>query len=182
MKNASKRGKWRLAHAQLIFVESIHRIKKRRPIEFVTQYFSLIRFQNMSALHTRTGAKQKIFITKLESQNLIWWIQKILRRKKWKPDINVLYIFRDTFYRKFNLRFKQPPQDTCDFCDKIKFKIESAPLKTIERMKLIESKENHLERVELVNREYKKCVSDSKFSADEKVFLVFDLEKVLPTP
>lgn len=29
-----------------------------------------------------------------------------------------MYMFRDTFYRQFNLKFKPPAQDTCDICNK----------------------------------------------------------------
>lgn len=92
------------------------------------------------------------------------------------------YMFRDVFYRKFNLRFKQPQQDTCNFCDKMKHKIDASPLKSIERMRLIQEKDNHLQIIEHLEREYKEYLSESKFSADERIVLVFDLEKVFETP
>lgn len=93
-----------------------------------------------------------------------------------------MYMFRDTFYRKFNLRFKPPAQDTCDYCNNIEMKIKSAPIKSIERMKLIQEKTNHLDEVESLSREYKDIATDSKLSGGTKIVLVFDLEKVFETP
>lgn len=92
------------------------------------------------------------------------------------------YMFRDTFYRKFNLKFKQPQTDTCDFCNKMNMDIKRAPIKSNERMQLIKDKENHLQCVENLRREFKDHVNESKLSADSKIVLVFDLEKVFPTP
>lgn len=92
------------------------------------------------------------------------------------------YMFRDIFYRKFNLRFKQPQQDTCNYCDKMKHKIDAAQLKSTERMQLIREKGSHLQAVEYLDRQFKDYLSESKLSADEKVVLVLDLEKVFETP
>lgn len=89
------------------------------------------------------------------------------------------YMLRDVFYRKFNLRFKQPQQDTCNYCDKMKHKIDAAQLKSTERMQLIQEKDSHLQAVEYLDREFKDYLSESKLSADEKIVLVFDLEKVI---
>lgn len=72
------------------------------------------------------------------------------------------YMFRDIFYRKFNLRFKQPAQDTCDYCNKQTNKIQNAPLKSLERLKLMEEKKDHLQSVEYISREYKEYISESK--------------------
>lgn len=93
-----------------------------------------------------------------------------------------MYMFRDTFYRKFNLRFKPPLQDTCDVCNKLEMKIKVAPLKTIERMDLIQNKTDHLQLDEYLDMEFKEYKYQSKNSADEQIVLVFDLEKVFPTP
>lgn len=93
-----------------------------------------------------------------------------------------MYMFRDTFYRKFNLRFKPPSQDTCDLCNKLNMKIKAAPVKSIERMKLIQSKTNHQEMIEHLDREFKEYKYQSKLSGNATILLVFDLEKVLPTP
>lgn len=84
------------------------------------------------------------------------------------------YMFRDIFYRKFNLKFKQPAQDTCNYCDSMKHKINATPLKSIDRMKLIQEKDSHLQTVEILTREYKEYVCESRLSADEKVVLIFD--------
>lgn len=90
-------------------------------------------------------------------------------------------MFRDTFRRKFNLSFKPPSQDTCDYCNKVELKIKAAPMKSVERMSLIEEKSNHLLVVDFVMQEYKEIMTDSKLSGDKKVVLVFDLEKVFET-
>lgn len=92
------------------------------------------------------------------------------------------YMFRDTFRRKFNLSFKQPSQDTCDYCNKMELKIKAAPLKSDERISLIKEKSDHLVLVDFVVQEYKEYVNDSKISGGKKVVLVFDLEKVFETP
>lgn len=93
-----------------------------------------------------------------------------------------MYMFRDTFYRKFNLRFKPPSQDTCDLCNKLELKIRAAPIKSTERFTLWNEKSDHLLNVEYLSREYKNYINESKFSADEKIVLVFDLQKILETP
>lgn len=104
----------------------------------------------------------------------------------WCKDKNTVpiskYMFRDTFYRKFNLRFKQPAQDTCDYCNKLDVQIKCAALKSSERLKLMEEKENHLQCYENIKREHKEYIGDSKYSGDKTVVLVFDLEKVFETP
>lgn len=92
------------------------------------------------------------------------------------------YMFRDIFYRKFNLRFKPPLQDTCNYCDKLKHKINAAPIKSVERMELIQLKEEHWDGVRMLEREQKDYVSASKNTADETIVLVFDLEKIFETP
>lgn len=70
---------------------------------------------------------------------------------KWVIDQNSQsvsrYMFRDIFHRKFNLKFKPPAQDTCDYCNKLNMKIKAAMLKSTERMNLLEDKINHLEIV-----------------------------------
>lgn len=91
------------------------------------------------------------------------------------------YMFRDVFYRKFNLRFKAPLQDTCSYCDIMKHKINAAPIKSVQRMELIQEREEHYSGVRLVSREYKDYVSESKQSTDT-IVLVFDLEKIFETP
>lgn len=93
-----------------------------------------------------------------------------------------MYMFRDTFRRKFNLSFKQPAQDTCDYCNKMELKIKAAPIKSVERMSFIQEKSNHLILVDFLVQEYKEFVNDSKISGDKKIVLVFDLEKVFETP
>lgn len=100
--------------------------------------------------------------------------------KNEKPLSN--YMFRDTFYRKFNLKFKPPSQDTCNFCDTMKQKINAAPIKSIERMQLIQLREEHWDGVRLLEREEKEYVSASKFTSCDKIVLVFDLEKIFETP
>lgn len=99
--------------------------------------------------------------------------------KKWSDEKNgksiSKYMFIDIFQRKFNLKFKQPAQDTCDFCNKMKFKISGAALKSNERLNFIEERVAHWECVELIQREYKEHVSKSKMSTDSKIVLVFDL-------
>lgn len=92
------------------------------------------------------------------------------------------YMFRDVFYRKFNLKFKPPKQDSCNYCDSMKYKIDAAPIKTIERMNLIKDREEHWDGVRYLDREMKEYVADSRLTAGEKIVLVFDLEKVLETP
>lgn len=93
-----------------------------------------------------------------------------------------MYMFRDTFYRKFCLRFKPPSQDTCDHCNKLEMKIKAAPLKTIERMELVQRKTDHLQLIEHLDLEFKEQKYQTKLSNDTKVLLVFDLEKVFETP
>lgn len=92
------------------------------------------------------------------------------------------YMFRDIFYRKFNLRFKPPMQDSCNYCDSMKHQINAAPIKSIERMELIQLREEHWDGVRLLEREQKDYVSASKLTADDTIVLVFDLEKVFETP
>ena len=91
-------------------------------------------------------------------------------------------MFRNTFYRKLNLRFKPPAQDTCDYCNKLNVQIKCAPLKSIERLRFMEEKENHLQSSENIKREHKEYIGDSKYSGDKMIVLVFDLEKVFETP
>lgn len=93
-----------------------------------------------------------------------------------------MYMFRDTFYRKFNLRFKPPSQDTCDICNRLENKIKVAPVKSVERLNLAQTKTNHLQLVEHLDTEFKEHKDESKLSGDRKIVLVFDLEKVFPTP
>lgn len=93
-----------------------------------------------------------------------------------------MYMFRDTFYRKFNLRFKPPSQDTCDICNKLDMKTKAAPIKSIERMKFIQQKTDHQQLIEYLETEYKEHKSESKLNGGEKILLIFDLEKVFPTP
>lgn len=92
------------------------------------------------------------------------------------------YMFRDIFYRRFNLKFKQPSQDTCDLCNSIKIKLQSRATNPALKVKLLEQRNNHHVRVENVSREYKEYVEDSILSGGAKVVLVYDLQKVLPTP
>lgn len=92
------------------------------------------------------------------------------------------YMFRDVFYRKFNLKFKPPAQDTCNYCDSMKNKINAAPIKSIERMELIQTREDHWDGVRLLEREQKEYVSESRLTAGQKIVLVFDLEKIFETP
>lgn len=91
------------------------------------------------------------------------------------------YMFRDVFYRKFNLRFKAPLQDTCNYCDSMKHKINEAPIKSVQRMELIQLREEHYSGVRLLSQEYKDYVNESKQSTDT-IVLVFDLEKIFETP
>lgn len=93
-----------------------------------------------------------------------------------------MYMFRDVFYRKFNLRFKPPLQDTCDVCNKFDMKIRAAPVKTAERYDLVQSKSSHLQLVEHLTMEFNEYKYQSKLSGDEQILLVFDLEQVFPTP
>lgn len=64
----------------------------------------------------------------------------------------------------------------------MKQKINIAPLKSIERMQLIQQKDAHLQNFALLKREKSDYVNASKLSAGEKIVLVFDLEKVFETP
>lgn len=91
-------------------------------------------------------------------------------------------MFRDVFYRKFNLRFKPPLQDTCDLCNKINTQLKSRIINPTFKIQLLEQKNEHHQRFENVNREYKEHVDNSKLSGGSKVVLVFDLQKVLDTP
>lgn len=92
------------------------------------------------------------------------------------------YMFRDVFYRKFNLKFKPPLQDTCNQCNILEMKIKTSTLKSDERIQLLEEKENHVHCVENIMREYREYKGESKLSGDRMVVLVYDLEKVFETP
>lgn len=93
-----------------------------------------------------------------------------------------MYMFRDTFHRRFNLKFKPPLMDTCDCCNKLQLKIKDPTTRHEQKIKVHEQKTNHLQRVEFISREYKANVDESKISGGTKIVLVFDLEKVFDTP
>lgn len=93
-----------------------------------------------------------------------------------------MYMFRDTFFRRFNLKFKPPLLDTCDKCNKLQMQIKSTVTKPELKIKLHEQKTDHLQLVEFISREYKENIDNSKLSGGKKIVLVFDLEKVFDTP
>lgn len=159
-----------------------HTSHKKTPAERVKE---VIEFVNLLPHYESHYTRAAMMGTNYLSPNLNLTILykeyvKLCTEKKSIPVSK--YMFRDIFYRKFNLKFKPPAQDTCDYCNRLEMKIEAAVLKSDERISLMDEKVNHLQCIEYITREYNEHVVESKLSVAEKIVLVYDLEKMFETP
>ncbi|GAB0098363.1 hypothetical protein DMENIID0001_140850 [Sergentomyia squamirostris] len=84
-------------------------------------------------------------------------------------------IFRDVFYKDFNLAFKRRPQDTCKSCDKYK------EASTEEKKKMENDHEKHMQATRDMAAKFRSDVDAAKANETLKV-LTFDLQKSLVTP
>lgn len=159
-----------------------HSNRKRTPAEKLQKVLHFIRLLPTYESHyTReTCANTKKYLN--PDLNLKILYEEYKKHCIGDESVVSMYMFRDVFYRRFNLRFKPPAQDTCDYCNKVELKIKAAPIKTVERISLVKEKSHHLEEIEFLRREYREHVDESKLSADEKIVLVFDLQKISETP
>lgn len=159
-----------------------HKLHRKTPSDQIRTVISFINsLPNYESHYARESNSGRKYLAPNLNLKIIYDEYKSLCDEKHdKPLSN--YMFRDIFYRKFNLRFKPPLQDTCSYCDTIKHQINAAPIKSIERMQFIQHRETHWEGVRLLEREQREYVNESRFSAGEKIVLVFDLEKVFETP
>lgn len=134
--------------------------KIRVVIKFIN---SLPQYESHYMRATTSNSGRKYLASNLNLKIIYNEYKVVCDEKSENPVSN--YMFRDIFYRKFNLRFKPPLQDTCNYCDTMKHKINAAPIKSIQRMELIKLKEEHWEVVRLLDREQKDYVSASKLTA-----------------
>lgn len=159
-----------------------HSLRKKTPAHKIQIAIKFINsLPHYESHYTRNTKNEKKYLDASLNLKILYSEYKNYCNEKDTASVS-MYMFRDIFYRKFNLRFKAPAQDTCDYCNKIEMKIKAAPIKSVERMKLIKEKTNHLNEIESLSREYNDIVSESKLSIDTKIVLVFDLEKVFETP
>ena len=86
------------------------------------------------------------------------------------------YIYNDVFNSEFNLAFRSPIKDKCDFC------VSSANASAEEKEKLTEIYENHIKKKELARQHKEHDKSQVKNTDSETVVCCFDLEEVLLTP
>lgn len=159
-----------------------HGSKKRTPagkIQHVIKFINLM--PQYESHYTRNKNMDKKYLDSTLNLKILYSEYKKYCVENGTDSVS-MYMFRDIFYRKFNLRFKAPAQDTCDKCNEMEIKIKAAPIKSIERMKLIQEKTNHLTEVDHLSREYNDIVQESKLSGGARIVLVFDLEKVFETP
>lgn len=159
-----------------------HKMHRKTPADRIRGVISFINsLPNYESHYAREpNSNRKYLASNLNLKIIYDEYKAVCDEKNDKPLSN--YMFRDIFYRKFNLRFKPPLQDTCNFCDIMKHQINAAPIKSIQRMQLIEQRETHWEGVRLLEREQREYVSESRLTPGEKIVLVFDLEKVFETP
>lgn len=130
---------------------SSHKKTSSEAIQNVIEFINL--FPQYESHYTRNTNNRKKYL----ASNLNFRIMYD-EFKQWSADRNSIpvsmYMFRDVFYRRFNLRFKQPAQDTCDFCNKLDNMIKNAPIKSIEKISYMEQKAEHLQCVEFISQEY----------------------------
>lgn len=173
--------KQNLSLSSTVDLRGKHNAHRKTPIDRIKEVIQFINLLPQYESHyTRAALYERKYLSpELNLKILFNEYIKWCNEKSSQPVSQ--YMFRDIFYRRFNLKFKQPAQDTCDCCNKLKMKIAAAALKSDERLKLMEEKFNHLEIVEKIHQEYKDYVSQSKLKADSTIVLVFDLEKVFQT-
>lgn len=160
-----------------------HKLHKKTPADSIKEVITFINLLPQYESHyTRehSRANNKYLSPELSHKKIyIGYVNKCQD----KQSIPVLkYMFRDVFYRKFNLKFEPPPQDTCNQCNILNIQIKTFTLKSDERIKLLEVKECHLHCVKNIMREYKEYKGASKLSVNRMIILVYDLEKVFETP
>lgn len=145
-----------------------HGSRKRTPsgkIQLVIQFINSM--PKYESHYTRNSKIEKKYLDSALNLKILYSEYKKFCSEN-GADFVSMYMFRDIFYRKFNLRFKPPTQDTCDNCNTIDLKIKAAPIKSTERMLLIKEKGDHLAEVDYLSREYNDVVSESKLSGGTK--------------
>lgn len=96
-----------------------------------------------------------------------------------RPPVRLSY-YRMLFNTRFNLSFHKPYSDTCNTCDKLNNIIKHSDQEQ-DIQDAVEKKKNHLTKAEAARNNKNKILEIADTSRN-RVAIVFDLQKTLPTP